>query len=79
VTVARVSHGNVVSIHNVEDAPEGTSIAMEYVSGVSLERLPWRRGRLAAAAVIPLGAAIAGGLAEAHERGIGHRDSSRPT
>jgi hypothetical protein len=29
VTVARVSHGNVVSIYDVEDAPEGTSIAME--------------------------------------------------
>jgi hypothetical protein len=74
VTVARVSHGNVVSIYDVEDAPEGTYIAMEYVPGVSLERLLWRRGRLAAAEVVPLGAAIARGLAVAHERGIVHRD-----
>ncbi|MEA2695657.1 MAG: eukaryotic-like serine/threonine-protein kinase [Acidobacteriota bacterium] len=74
VTVARVSHGNVVSIYDVEDAPEGTYIAMEYVQGVSLERLLWRRGRLPAAEVIPLGANIARGLAVAHERGIVHRD-----
>ena len=74
VTVARVNHGNVVSIYDVEDAPEGAFIAMEYVQGVSLERLLWRRGRLDAGEVIPLGAAMARGLAVAHERGILHRD-----
>jgi serine/threonine-protein kinase len=74
VTVARVNHGNVVSIYDVEDAPEGAFIAMEYVQGVSLERLLWRRGRLEASEVIPLGAGMARGLAVAHERGIMHRD-----
>jgi HAMP domain-containing protein len=74
VTVARVNHGNVVSIYDVEDAPEGAFIAMEYVQGVSLERLLWRRGRLESAEVIPLGAGIARGLAVAHDRGIMHRD-----
>jgi serine/threonine-protein kinase len=58
----------------VEDAPEGAFIAMEYVQGVSLERLLWRRGRLDASEVIPLGVGIARGLAVAHERGIMHRD-----
>src|SRR5262249_54856656 len=33
VTVARISHGNVVSIYDVQDAPEGAFIAMEYVAG----------------------------------------------
>ncbi|HTQ79247.1 MAG TPA: serine/threonine-protein kinase, partial [Thermoanaerobaculia bacterium] len=74
VTVARLSHGNIVSIYDVEDAPEGAFIAMEFVQGVSLERLLWRRGKLKAEEVILLGAGIARGLAVAHERGIVHRD-----
>jgi len=74
VTVARINHGNVVSIYDVQDAPEGAFIAMEYVAGMSLERLLWRRGRLSPAEVILLGGGIARGLAVAHERGIVHRD-----
>jgi HAMP domain-containing protein len=74
VTAARFSHPNVVAVHDVEDAPEGAFIAMELVEGVSLERLLLRRGRLAPREVVPLGAAIACGLAAAHARDIVHRD-----
>src|SRR5262249_10594645 len=71
---ARVLHPNVVAVYDVEDAPEGAFIAMEYVDGVTLERLLWRRHRLTPAEVIPLGAGIARGLAAAHELGIVHSD-----
>jgi len=74
VTAARFSHPNVVAVYDVEDVPEGAYIAMELVDGISLERLLLRRGRLTPEEVIPLGAAIARGLAAAHGRDIVHRD-----
>lgn len=74
VTAARFSHPNVVAVYDVEESPEGAYIAMELVEGISLERLLLQRGRLRPAEVIPLGAAIARGLAAAHGRDIVHRD-----
>jgi serine/threonine-protein kinase len=74
VAGARVLHPNVVAVYDVEDAPEGAFIAMEFVDGVNLERLLWQRHRLSPAQVIPLGAGIARGLAAAHELGIVHSD-----
>ena len=74
VTVARFSHPNVVAIYDLEDAPEGAFVAMELVDGLSLERFLWQRDRLEPDRVIPLGAAMARGLAAAHAREIVHRD-----
>jgi len=74
VALARLSHPHVVPVYDLEDAPEGAFIAMEYVDGLNLERLLWRRGRMAPEEVVPLGAAIARGLAAAHNEGIVHRD-----
>lgn len=74
VTIARLNHPNVVAVYDIEDAPEGAFIAMEFVEGTSLEDLLWQRGRLQPDEVVPLGAAIARGLAAAHARDIVHRD-----
>jgi HAMP domain-containing protein len=74
VTVARFSHPNVVTVYDLEDSPEGAFVAMELVEGSSLERLLWQRDRLGPERVIPLGAAMARGLAAAHVRGVVHRD-----
>jgi serine/threonine-protein kinase len=74
VTAARFSHPNVVAVYDVEDAPDGAFLALEYVEGLSLEHLLLRRGRLRPGEVAPLGAAIARGLAAAHARDIVHRD-----
>jgi serine/threonine-protein kinase len=74
VALARLSHPNVVAVYDLEDAPEGAFIAMEFVDGINLERLLWRRGRLSPEEAILVGAAIARGLAAAHERDIVHRD-----
>jgi HAMP domain-containing protein len=74
VTVARFSHPNVVTVYDLEDSPEGAFVAMELVEGSSLERLLWQRDRLGPERVVPLGAAMARGLAAAHVRGVVHRD-----
>lgn len=74
ITVAQLSHPNIVAVYDVEDAVEAAFIAMELVDGASLESLFWTCGKLSAEEVIPLGAAIARGLAAAHEREILHRD-----
>ncbi len=74
VTAARFSHPNVVAVYDVAESPEGAYIAMELVEGISLERLLLQRGRLRPAEVIPLGAAVAHGLAAAHDRDVVHRD-----
>ena len=74
VTAARFSHPNVVAVYDVAEAPEGAFIAMELVEGISLEQLLLRRARLSADEVLPLGAAMARGLAAAHDRDVVHRD-----
>ncbi len=74
VVTARFHHPNIVGVFDVEDQEEAAFIAMEYVDGASLETLVWRLGRLEARQVVPLGAAIARGLAAAHEHGLVHRD-----
>ncbi|HET9210071.1 MAG TPA: serine/threonine protein kinase [Thermoanaerobaculia bacterium] len=74
VTAARFSHANVVAVYDVAESPEGAYIAMELVEGISLERLLLQRGCLRPAEVIPLGAAVARGLAAAHARDVVHRD-----
>jgi HAMP domain-containing protein len=74
VTVARLNHSNVVAVYDLEDAPESAFIAMELVDGMTLEGLLGRRRKLKPDEVIPLGAAIARGLAAAHAQDIVHRD-----
>jgi len=74
VTVARLNHPNVVAVYDLEDAPEAAFIAMELVDGMTLETLIGRRHKLSPDEVIPLGMAIARGLAAAHAQGIVHRD-----
>ncbi len=74
VAEARVNHPNVVAVYDVEDATEGAFIAMEFVDGINLQRLLWRRVSLPPGEVMALGAAIARGLAAAHELDVTHCD-----
>ncbi len=74
VTGARFSHPNIVVVYDVEDRPEAAFLAMEYVDGMSLESLLWEAGRLPFEQVVPLGSAIAEGLAAAHAHDLVHRD-----
>lgn len=74
VTLARLSHPNVVPVYDVEDSPEGAFVAMGLVEGGNLSDLLHRRGRLDPSQAVPLGAAIARALEAAHGQEIVHRD-----
>ncbi len=70
--MARVSHPNIVSVHEVGDDGESLYIAMEFVRGVSLgtwilETHPWRE-------VVEIFVQAGQGLAAAHAAGLVHRD-----
>ncbi|MFB6840401.1 serine/threonine-protein kinase [Streptomyces sp. NPDC056361] len=73
--LARIDHPNVVTIHHIVDAGEGTYpwIVMELVTGGSLQdRLD--RGPMPPAEAAGLGRELLSALRAAHERDIEHRD-----
>jgi hypothetical protein len=71
---ARLSHPNIVTTHDAEDAGDTHFLVMEYVAGVSLGRLVKERGPLPVAAACACVRQAALGLQHAHERGMVHRD-----
>ena len=77
-TAARLSHPNVVQVY---DAGEGelegrrvSYIVMEYAPGGDLRSLIARGGAIPEGELARIGAAVAAGLAHAHDRGVVHRD-----
>ncbi len=74
VTIARLSHPNIVAVYDMGDTRDSAFVAMELVDGVSLGEYLRMRGPLAPEELIPLGAQIAAGLALSHEREVVHRD-----
>lgn len=74
ITVAKFSHRNIVAIYDLEDLGDAAFVAMELVDGPSLDRHLDRHGLLQPDQVVPLGVAIARGLAAAHAQQIVHRD-----
>lgn len=78
-TAAQISHGNVMSIYDIDTAVEPTSgksiqyIVMEYVKGQSLTA-QMKSSRIDIASSVRLAEKIAGGLAAAHKLRIVHRD-----
>jgi serine/threonine protein kinase len=77
-TAARLAHPNIVQVY---DAGEGeldgrktSYIVMEHISGGDLKQLIEEKGSLSGEEVARIGAAVAAGLAHAHERGVVHRD-----
>ena len=70
---AALSHPNICVIYEVGESEERPYIAMEYVEGETLrDRL--KNGALAAEEALRIAGQIAAGLAEAHGKGIIHRD-----
>jgi eukaryotic-like serine/threonine-protein kinase len=68
-----LNHPNVATIYEIGEAGDIRFIAMEYVEGDPLNtRIAGRP--LAASAIVPLGIQAADALAEAHAKGIIHRD-----
>ena len=72
-TAAQLNHPNIATIHAFDEAEGRLYIVMEYVEGAPLSTLI-RRGPMAEAEVCRIGKSVADALAEAHAKGIVHRD-----
>jgi tetratricopeptide (TPR) repeat protein/predicted Ser/Thr protein kinase len=73
-TASALDHANICTIYEIGETEDGrTFIAMAYVEGESLaERIA--RGPVSVEEALRIGTKVAQGLAEAHARGIVHRD-----
>jgi hypothetical protein len=72
---SRLTHPNTVAIYDYGHTPEGVFYyVMEYLPGLSIERMVELEGPLPAARVIYLLQQVCGSLAEAHGAGLIHRD-----
>jgi serine/threonine-protein kinase len=70
---ARLSHPNIVTLHDVGRCEQGPYLVLELLRGRTLaERLA--DGPMAVAEALRIASEIAKGLAHAHERGVVHRD-----
>jgi len=70
-----LTHPNTVAVYDYGRTPEGIFYyAMEYLDGADLERFVERHGALPADRVRYLVRQVAASLAEAHARGLIHRD-----
>jgi tRNA A-37 threonylcarbamoyl transferase component Bud32/tetratricopeptide (TPR) repeat protein len=71
--LAKLSHPNIVTVHDVDQFEGQVYMAMEYVDGVSLDQ--WMvRGQRGWREVLEVFTHAARGLAAAHAAGITHRD-----
>ena len=70
---AALSHPNICVIHEVGEAEDRPYIAMEFVEGETL-RDRVKKGPIKPEEALAAAIQIAGGLAEAHHKGIIHRD-----
>jgi TolB-like protein len=72
-----LSHPNVAVVYDVGEAEHGGRmacyVAMEYVKGRTLSQM-LEAGRMEAPAILPIARQVAEALADAHERGVVHRD-----
>ena len=71
--VASLNHPAIVQIHDIVETERGDWIVMEFVEGRTLQQLAGS-GSLDMGQILRLGREIAEGLAEAHAKGIVHRD-----
>jgi len=72
-TAAQLYHPSIATIHSIEQDGEHIFIVEEFVEGDSLTAVI-KRGGLSEAEICRIGRAVADALAEAHAKGIVHRD-----
>ena len=73
-TAAQLSHPNIVTAHDADQAADFHFMVMEYVDGVDLSDIIKERGALPVAEACDYVRQAAVGLQYAHERGMMHRD-----
>jgi len=76
IAASKLTHPNIVTIHEVGEASRLHYIVMELVDGDTLRAILLARGArpLSARRLLEIGGQIADGLAKAHAAGIVHRD-----
>jgi len=72
-TAAQLYHPNIAMIHSIEQEGDRIFIVMEFVEGEPLSKII-ARGALSEAELCRIGRGVADALAEAHAKGIVHRD-----
>ena len=71
-TAAQLNHPNIATIHSIEEADDRLFIVMEFVDGEPLSKVIARG--ISEADLCRIGRSVAEALAEAHAKGIVHRD-----
>jgi serine/threonine protein kinase len=71
---AKLSHPNIVIVHDFDQVGDNCFIAMEYVEGTDLYHLVKEQGSLPPLQACDYVRQVALGLQHAHERGLVHRD-----
>ncbi len=71
---ARLSHPNIVTAHDADQAGDVHFLVMEYVDGTDLSEVVRQRGPLPVAQACSYIQQAASGLQKAHELGLVHRD-----
>ena len=70
----KVTHPNVVRIHDLGEIDGIKYITMPYIEGTDLSHILGKRGTLPVQEALPFARDVAAGLAAAHEAGVVHRD-----
>lgn len=70
--LARLSHPHVVTVHEAGEADGTVFLAMEFVDGITLDQ--WLADNRSPEPVLSMLITAGRGLAEAHARGLAHRD-----
>lgn len=74
-TIASLNHPGIVQVYDLEDAPDGYRIIMEYVKGKSLDaHLESKGGQLPEPEAVSIFAQVCDALDYAHRQGVIHRD-----
>jgi serine/threonine protein kinase len=73
-TIARLNHENIVKVYDVEEIYKTIFIIMEYLDGMTLDRVLEKTPRVPFAQILDILLQVCSGLAYAHEYGILHQD-----
>ena len=73
-SAARLTHSNIVAAYDTVDTDDMHYIVMELVEGITLKNYIARKTKLSNKETIGIAIQAAEGIAEAHRKGIIHRD-----